>query len=143
MQDKIENLKEDDSKRIRFGYFLGLNAVGAKMEYKPTYVSTPFRISVKPKPSFDVGLLACNKRLWKTTSCCHRHSSQRRINLVRAFVIKQKRYPFKGVVFIGMMKPQTDILNYTKRMRVHFNFHLIMGGVEQFNMLVDEFNIHS
>ncbi len=28
------------------------------MEYKPTYVSTPFRISVKPKPSFDVGLLA-------------------------------------------------------------------------------------
>jgi hypothetical protein len=56
--DKIENLKEDDSKRIRFGYYLGLNAIGAKMEYKPTYVSTPFRISVKPKPSFDVGLLA-------------------------------------------------------------------------------------
>lgn len=56
--DKIENLKEDDSKRIRFGYFLGLNAVGAKMEYRPTYVSTPFRISVKPKPSFDVGLIA-------------------------------------------------------------------------------------
>ena len=56
--DKIENLKEDDSKRIRFGYYLGLNVVGAKMDYKPTYLITPFRISVKPKPSFDVGLLA-------------------------------------------------------------------------------------
>ena len=55
---KIENLKEDDLKRIRFGYYLGLNAIGAKMEYKPTYTNTPFRISVKPKPSFDVGLLA-------------------------------------------------------------------------------------
>ena len=31
--DKIENLKEDDSKRIRFGYFLGLNAIGAKVDY--------------------------------------------------------------------------------------------------------------
>jgi hypothetical protein len=56
--NKIENLKEDDLKRIRFGYYLGLNSVGAKMEYKPTYTDTPFRISVKPKPSFDVGLLA-------------------------------------------------------------------------------------
>jgi hypothetical protein len=56
--DKIENLKEGDSKRIRFGYYLGLNAIGAKMDYKPTFASSPFRISVKPKPSFDVGLLA-------------------------------------------------------------------------------------
>jgi hypothetical protein len=56
--DNIENLKEDDSKRIRFGYYLGLNVVGAKMDYKPTFASSPFRISVKPKPSFDVGLLA-------------------------------------------------------------------------------------
>jgi hypothetical protein len=56
--DKIENLKVDDSKRIRFGYYLGLNTVGAKVEYKPTFTSGPFRINVKPKPSFDVGLLA-------------------------------------------------------------------------------------
>ena len=55
---KLENLKQDDLKRIRFGYYLGLNAIGAKMEYKPTNTNTPFRISVKPKPSFDVGLLA-------------------------------------------------------------------------------------
>ena len=56
--DKIENLKEDDSKKMRFGYYLGLNAVGAKVNYLPTNNCTPFRISVKPKPSFDVGLLA-------------------------------------------------------------------------------------
>jgi hypothetical protein len=56
--DKIENLKEDDSKKMRFGYYLGLNAVGAKVNYLPTNNGTPFRISVKPKPSFDVGLLA-------------------------------------------------------------------------------------
>ena len=56
--DKIENLKEDDSKRIRFGYFLGLNAIGAKVDYLQTDYDTSFRISVKPKPSFDVGLLA-------------------------------------------------------------------------------------
>jgi hypothetical protein len=50
--DKIENLKEDDSKRIRFGYYLGLNAIGAKMEYKPTYVSTPISHFCKTKAEF-------------------------------------------------------------------------------------------
>lgn len=56
--NKIENLKQDDLKRMRFGYYLGLNVVGAKVDYEPTYLNFPFRISVKPKPSFDVGLLA-------------------------------------------------------------------------------------
>jgi hypothetical protein len=56
--DKLENLKEEDSKRVRFGYYLGLNAIGAKVNYLPSNNDTPFRISVKPKPSFDVGLLA-------------------------------------------------------------------------------------
>lgn len=54
----VENLKEDDLKTLRFGYYLSLNAVGAKMEYSPTPSGTPFRIGITPKPSFDVGLLA-------------------------------------------------------------------------------------
>ena len=54
----LENLKTSDKKRLRFGYYLGLNAVGAKMEYLPTSSSQPFRLAIKPKPSFDVGLLA-------------------------------------------------------------------------------------
>lgn len=53
--NKLENLKENDLKRIRFGYYLGLNFVSAKMEYN---TNTPFRLYVKPKTSFDVGLLA-------------------------------------------------------------------------------------
>ena len=54
----LENLKTDDKKRLRFGYYLGLNLVGAKMEYLPTTSGLPFRLFIKPKPSFDVGLLA-------------------------------------------------------------------------------------
>ena len=54
----LENLKTDDKKRLRFGYYVGLNSVGAKMEYLPTSSGQPFRIVVEPKPSFDVGLLA-------------------------------------------------------------------------------------
>ena len=54
----LENLKTEDKKRFRFGYYLGLNLVGAKMEYLPTTSGLPFRLFVKPKPSFDVGLLA-------------------------------------------------------------------------------------
>lgn len=54
----LENLKTDDKKRLRFGYYLGVNSVGAKMKYLPNPDGNPFRISVKPKLSFDVGLLA-------------------------------------------------------------------------------------
>lgn len=59
----IENLKTDDKKRLRFGYYLGLNSVGAKITYLASALPTnpnevPFRLVVKPKPSFDVGLLA-------------------------------------------------------------------------------------
>lgn len=58
-QDKnLENLKTEDQKRLRFGYYLGLNSVGAKMEYLPTASGQSFRLLVKPKTSFDVGLLA-------------------------------------------------------------------------------------
>lgn len=53
---KVENLKTDDLKRLRFGYYLGLNALGAKMDYLDT--AGAFQLVVKPKPSFDVGLLA-------------------------------------------------------------------------------------
>ena len=60
--DKIENLKEDDFKIIRFGYYLGLNAVGAKVDYLPTNYGTPFRISVKPKPHIKAWLW----RFWPT-----------------------------------------------------------------------------
>lgn len=56
-QDKrLENLKQKDLSRIRFGYYLGLNLVGAKMEYLPTDSGQSFRLSVKPIPSFDVGM---------------------------------------------------------------------------------------
>lgn len=54
----VENLKESDQKRLRFGYYLGLNAVGAKMEYLPTAYGQSFRLAVTAKPSFDVGLFA-------------------------------------------------------------------------------------
>jgi hypothetical protein len=54
----IENLKTDDKKLLRFGYYLGLNSVGAKMEYLPNPNGRPFRLRVKPSTSFDVGLLA-------------------------------------------------------------------------------------
>ncbi len=54
----LENLRTDDKKRLRFGYYLGLNSVSAKMEYLPTSSGQPFRLAIKPKPSFDVGLLA-------------------------------------------------------------------------------------
>lgn len=55
---KLENLKIEDKKRLRFGYYLGFNFVGAKMEYLPTNTEQSFRLLVKPKTSFDVGLLA-------------------------------------------------------------------------------------
>jgi hypothetical protein len=56
---KIENLKTEDLKRIRFGYYVDLNHVGAKMEYLTTPAGDPpFRINIKPKPSFGVGLVA-------------------------------------------------------------------------------------
>ena len=55
---KPENLKTEDHKRLRFGYYLGLNFVGAKMDYLPTTTGQPFRLMVKPNTSFDVGLLA-------------------------------------------------------------------------------------
>lgn len=57
--NRLENLKTDDKKLLRFGYYLSLNSVGAKMNYLPP--ATPgqqFKIIVKPKPSFDVGLIA-------------------------------------------------------------------------------------
>jgi len=58
-QDKnLENLRTEDKKRLRFGYYVGLNSVGAKMEYLPTSSGQPYRLSIKAKPSFDVGLLA-------------------------------------------------------------------------------------
>ena len=60
---KLENLKTEDKKRLRFGYYIGLNSVGAKVTYLASALPTPpdefpFRLVVKPKPSFDVGLLA-------------------------------------------------------------------------------------
>ena len=60
---KLENLKTEDKKRLRFGYYIGLNSVGAKVTYLASALPTPpdefpFRLLVKPKPSFDVGLLA-------------------------------------------------------------------------------------
>lgn len=58
-QDKnLENLRTEDKKHLRFGYYVGLNSVGAKMEYLPTLSGQPYRLSIKAKPSFDVGLLA-------------------------------------------------------------------------------------
>jgi len=58
-QDKnLENLRTEDKKRLRFGYYVGLNSVGAKMEYLPTSSGQPYSLSIKAKPSFDVGLLA-------------------------------------------------------------------------------------
>ena len=56
--EKPENLKIEDQKRLRFGYYLGLNFVGAKMDYLPTTTGQPFRLMVKSNTSFDVGLLA-------------------------------------------------------------------------------------
>lgn len=53
---KLENLKTEDDRFLRFGYYLGINSVGAKMEYHDT--AGLFQLVVKPKPSFDVGLLA-------------------------------------------------------------------------------------
>jgi len=55
---RSENLKIEDKKLLRFGYYIGINSVGAKMEYHPTATGQPFRIQVTQKPSFDVGLLA-------------------------------------------------------------------------------------
>ena len=55
---KLQNLKTEDKKRLRFGYYLGLNSVGAKMDYLPNPSGQPFRLSIKPIPSFDVGLVA-------------------------------------------------------------------------------------
>ncbi len=55
---KIENLKTEDLKRLRFGYYVDLNHVGAKMEYLSTASGQPFRLNIKPKPSFGVGLVA-------------------------------------------------------------------------------------
>ena len=55
---RSENLKIEDKKLLRFGYYIGINSVGAKMEYHHTATGQPFRIQIKQKPSFDVGLLA-------------------------------------------------------------------------------------
>ncbi len=54
----VENLKIEDQKRLRFGYYIGLNAIGAKMEYLPTAYGQSFRLAVAAKPSFDVGIFA-------------------------------------------------------------------------------------
>ncbi|CAI8165424.1 MAG: Uncharacterised protein [Bacteroidota bacterium] len=90
----IENLKTDDKKLLRFGYYIGLNSVGAKMEYLPTTSGQPFRLLVKPKPSFDVGLLA-DLRINEFVNI--------RFHPGVAFVEREIRFPFEET-------PATSIL---------------------------------
>ena len=55
---KVENLRLDDSKTMRFGYYLGINFFNAKNNYFETNNSQTFNLAVKSKPGFDVGLIA-------------------------------------------------------------------------------------
>ena len=88
---KLENLKIEDKKRLRFGYYIGLNSVGAKVTYLASALPTPpdevpFRLLVKPKPSFDVGLLA-DVRINEFVNI--------RFHPGVAFVEREIRFPFK------------------------------------------------
>ena len=55
---KLENLRLDDSKSVRFGYYLGINFYNLKNNYFETNNSQTFNLAVKSKPGFDVGLIA-------------------------------------------------------------------------------------
>ena len=55
---KLENLRLDDSKRVRFGYYLGINFFNVKNNYFETNNNQTFNLAVKSKPGFDVGLIA-------------------------------------------------------------------------------------
>jgi hypothetical protein len=85
-EKKVENLKTDDQKRLRFGYYLGLNSIGAKMDYLDT--AGAFQLVVKPKPSFDVGLLA-DMRINEFLNI--------RFHPGVAFVEREIKFPFSGL----------------------------------------------
>lgn len=105
-QDKnLENRKTEDQRRLRFGYYLGLNSVGAKMEYLPTDSGQSFRLLVKPKTSFDVGLLA-DVRINEFLNI--------RFHPGVAFVEREIRFPFSGPTYTIPLTERIVKSNYVR-----------------------------
>jgi hypothetical protein len=103
-QDKnLENLKTDDQKRLRFGYYLGLNTIGAKMDYLDT--AGAFQLVVKPKPSFDVGLLA-DMRINEFLNI--------RFHPGVAFVEREIKFPFSGPAYTTALTERIVKSNYVR-----------------------------
>lgn len=103
-QDKnLENLKTDDQKRLRFGYYLGLNSIGAKMDYLDT--AGAFQLVVKPKPSFDVGLLA-DMRINEFLNI--------RFHPGVAFVEREIKFPFSGPAYTTALTERIVKSNYVR-----------------------------
>lgn len=101
----LENLKIEDKKRMRFGYYIGLNSVGAKMDYLPNPNGESFRLSVKPKTSFDVGLLA-DLRINEFLNL--------RFHPGVAFVEREIRFPFSETVYSKPLLERIVKSNYVR-----------------------------
>lgn len=102
-EKKVENLKTDDQKRLRFGYYLGLNSIGAKMDYLDT--AGAFQLVVKPKPSFDVGLLA-DMRINEFLNI--------RFHPGVAFVEREIKFPFSGPAYTIPLTERIVKSNYVR-----------------------------
>lgn len=102
-EKKVENLKTDDQKRLRFGYYLGLNSIGAKMDYLDT--AGAFQLVVKPKPSFDVGLLA-DMRINEFLNI--------RFHPGVAFVEREIKFPFSGPAYTTALTERIVKSNYVR-----------------------------
>ncbi|CAL2083741.1 porin family protein [Tenacibaculum sp. 190524A05c] len=56
-RERVENLPSFDKRRIHYGFYLGLNTNGFKVEYKPS-VFPNAEIEVESEVGFNVGLIA-------------------------------------------------------------------------------------
>jgi hypothetical protein len=56
-RERIENLPSFDKRRIHYGFYLGLNTNGFKVEYKPSVFNNP-QVLVESEVGFNVGLIA-------------------------------------------------------------------------------------
>ena len=56
-RERVENLPSFDKRRIHYGFYLGLNTNGFKVEYKPSVFANA-EIEVESEVGFNVGLIA-------------------------------------------------------------------------------------
>lgn len=56
-REKVLNRPNFDSRKLHFGFYLGLNQNGFKVAYQPSSINSP-EVIVHPKIGFNVGLIA-------------------------------------------------------------------------------------